>query len=318
MNLKHIFKKVTMGEERDYERNNVEQKRARYLEVNPLDRYRDDSFYRLKVDRIREGLSRRNGHIPTGLILDIGGNTAGEASVLQQEGASFVIGDVNEVALEISKLRLQRFGLNEPGYCVLDVHNLPFADNSFDSITVIEALHHFPNYERALGEIFRVLQPGGQFISIEPNGLSPLRRLSEIRDRLRGTIEKSFFREQLFNLLRGGGFTKIDIEPLPTGKSSWKLEEVPKYRRWLARLHGWLGENYPKYFGSFMIYAIKPGDRESDNREMKVWTDLLREPGGKGKICFDRTRCVWMVEGSLRHYPEHKGIPMMMYDDRIE
>jgi len=317
MNIKHIFKKVTMREERDYERINVEQKRERYLKVNPLHRYRDDDFYKLKVDRIREGLSRRDGKLPTGFILDIGGNTAGEASVLQQEGASFVIGDVNEIALEISQLRLRHFGLQEPGYCVLDVHNLPFADNSFDSITVIEALHHFPNYERALKEIFRVLEPGGQFVSIEPNGLSPLRRLSEVRDRLRGTIEKSFYKRQLVNLLEGGGFGEIDVNPLPTGKSSWKLEEVPVYRRWLARLHGWLGENYPKYFGAFMIYAVKPRKPEDEKAQFEVWTQALREPGGKRKVDFDSSKSAWVVEGSSLHYPEHQGFPVMMEDDRL-
>lgn len=83
MKIKHIFQKVTVSEERDFERGNVEKKRERYLKLSPMDRYRDDEFYQLKVDRIRDGLSRKTGKLPEGFILDIGGNTAGEASVLQ-------------------------------------------------------------------------------------------------------------------------------------------------------------------------------------------------------------------------------------------
>lgn len=314
MNLKHLFKKVSVGEERDFERENVEKKRQRYLKLSPVDRYRDDDFYRLKVDRIKEGLSRQSGSMPTGLILDIGGNTAGEATVLQQEGARFVVGDVNEIALEISKMRVNHFGLKEPGYCVLDVHCLPFANETFDSITVIEALHHFPHYHVALKEIYRVLKPGGQFVSIEPNGLSPLRRLSEVRDRLRGTIEKSFYKGQLLRLLKGAQFSEIDVEALPTGKSSWKLEEVPIYRRWLARTHGWLGENYPKYFGFFMIYAKKEGTLEESLS--LDWKKSLREPGGIRSLSLDESGSQWLAEDGKSYFPVHHGIPMLMEDDR--
>jgi demethylmenaquinone methyltransferase/2-methoxy-6-polyprenyl-1,4-benzoquinol methylase len=314
MNLKHLFKKVSVSEERDFERENVENKRQRYLKLSPMDRYRDDDFYRLKVDRIKEGLSRQSGTMPTGIILDIGGNTAGEATVLEQEGAHFVVGDVNEIALEISKMRVNHFELKEPGYCVLDVHCLPFADDTFDSITVIEALHHFPDYAIALREIDRVLKPGGQFVSIEPNGLSPLRRLSEVRDRLRGTIEKSFYKGQLNRLLKGAQFLEIDVEALPTGKSGWKLEEVPSYRRWLAKTHGWLGENFPRYFGSFMIYAKKAGDLERS--ESVDWMEALREPGGRKKLVINESGCRWLAEDGKSYFPVHHGIPMLMEDDR--
>lgn len=48
--------------------------------------------------------------------------------------------------------------LKQPGYRVLDVHNLPFADGPFASVSVIEALQHFPDDQRALEEIFRVIE----------------------------------------------------------------------------------------------------------------------------------------------------------------
>ncbi|MCP4749325.1 MAG: class I SAM-dependent methyltransferase [Proteobacteria bacterium] len=53
---------------------------------------------------------------------------------------------------------------NESKRFVLTVANalsLPFADNSFDKVICSEVLEHIPDYKSALGEIKRVLKPGG-------------------------------------------------------------------------------------------------------------------------------------------------------------
>lgn len=124
-----------------------------------------------------------------------------------------------------------KFGLRQPGYVALDVHALPFADESFGAVTVIEALHHFPDYARALSEIHRVLRPGGILYSYEPNALNPIRRLSEVRDRMRGTVETSFYSGQIARLCAAAGFRAVTVTAVPGAKSTWKMEEVPRYRR---------------------------------------------------------------------------------------
>ncbi|MFP4002686.1 MAG: class I SAM-dependent methyltransferase [Alphaproteobacteria bacterium] len=45
---------------------------------------------------------------------------------------------------------------------VADALTLPFADESFDVIVCSEVLEHIPDYEQALGEINRILKPGGR------------------------------------------------------------------------------------------------------------------------------------------------------------
>lgn len=45
-----------------------------------------------------------------------------------------------------------------------DVENLPFADASFDIVTSRYSAHHWPQPQRAVAEIRRILKPGGQFV----------------------------------------------------------------------------------------------------------------------------------------------------------
>jgi len=44
---------------------------------------------------------------------------------------------------------------------------LPFPDAYFDKVYTTMALHHFADLDRALGEVARVLKPGGSFVILE-------------------------------------------------------------------------------------------------------------------------------------------------------
>jgi ubiquinone/menaquinone biosynthesis C-methylase UbiE len=308
--LRHIFKQADAQQEREFERINVEGKRGRYLETNPLQRYEIDIAYREKVDRIKVGLGK-----PSGLILDIGGNTAGEATLLKQLGYEIIVGDINETALDISRQRVEKFGLKAPGYVALDVHHLPFKDESFSAVTVIEALHHFVDYDQALKEIHRILKPGGNLFSLEPYALNPLRRASEIRDRLRGTIEKSFYISQLTRLCQNAGFVQINVASVATGRSSWKLKEVPVYRRPITHLHAWLSLNVPAIFGTLRLEASKAGNTiENGKAELG---ELFCSPKNKNKLRRDPDKKIWVEENGQHAFPELNGIPLLIAEDAI-
>ena len=305
------FSKVTVDQEREFERRNVSGKRESYLRSNPVERFESDPVYHAKVEQLRSGLEAFSGEKPSGWILDLGGNTGGETTVLVQQGFRILLSDINEVALGIARERARRFGLEVPLCVAADVHALPFTGGSFQAVMVIEALHHFDDYEKALAEILRVLEPGGGFMALEPNGWNPLRRLSEIRDRFRGTIEKSFTRGQLFRLLRKAGFESIEVTAVPSGRSSLRMGDVPVYRRWLARGHAWLQQHFPRFFGAYQIRAVKPGSSPGLGPE---WPDFLGVPGGVDRVLFGEGR--WRA--GAHWFPEYEGIPVLIESDRRE
>ncbi|MEO1039741.1 MAG: class I SAM-dependent methyltransferase [Pseudomonadota bacterium] len=53
-------------------------------------------------------------------------------------------------------------------FSVGDAGRLPFADASFDIVICSEVLEHLPDVDAALGEITRVLKPGGRFACSVP------------------------------------------------------------------------------------------------------------------------------------------------------
>ncbi|MGJ8696852.1 MAG: class I SAM-dependent methyltransferase [Verrucomicrobiaceae bacterium] len=310
-----LFGKVTAREERDFERENVRGKRDAYLATNPLDRFEEDAVYRAKVERVRGGICGPGGEVPEGWVLDLGGNTGGEATVLRQQGVAMVVSDINELALSVSKERAEKFGLVLPGYVAADVHRLPFADGSFATVAVIEALHHFEDYDQALGEIFRVLRPGGVFYTLEPNGWNPIRRLSEVRDRFRGTIEKSFFPSVLRGMLERAGFESVEVVSVEGGRSEGRMGDVPAYRRFFARFHSWLQRDFPKYFGALEARGVKPG--EAVDGKVMDWEDLLRVPGGGAVLRKDDGAGVWRSEDGDFVFPDLNGVPVLVEDDRL-
>ncbi len=58
-------------------------------------------------------------------------------------------------------------------FVVGDVYKLPFADATFDWVACQTLMIHLVNPEDALGEMRRVLKPGGLFTCIEPDNLRP-------------------------------------------------------------------------------------------------------------------------------------------------
>lgn len=61
--------------------------------------------------------------------------------------------------------------------CAADIRNLPFANSSFDAIVSLSTVDHFPDQhdiDVSLGELWRVMRPGGTLVLTIDNRSNPL------------------------------------------------------------------------------------------------------------------------------------------------
>ncbi len=133
---------------------------------------------------------------------------------------------------------------------VCDAHALPFADNSFDAVTIQFASRHL-EIIRAFKDIYRVLKPGGIFCHNDM--LRPTSRLIEVpylaylrfsvwfTAKLFGSSAKSmkcigyfanairhfYTPSELAELLEGVGFVDIESRNFLTGVMSYHISRKP-------------------------------------------------------------------------------------------
>jgi ubiquinone/menaquinone biosynthesis C-methylase UbiE len=244
---------ITTEQEHKFERTHISSRREAYLSTDVIEKVRLDPGYAEKVHLLEAALASTQGH-----ILDVGANTCGESEYLTTLGYKIIANDVNEVALEISHERCIRFGRPSPDYLPCDAQELALQSEYVSFVIFNESLHHMPNAARALSEAARVLKPGGKLFLYEPYAYNPYRRLSEVRDYFRGTVEKSFGIRQLTNLLKDAGFTIVSLERHVCSASEWKVAQFGVFHRGLRRFYVAVSKRMLWMFGNIMVIAEKP------------------------------------------------------------
>ena len=109
----------------------------------------------------------RPGHV----VLDLAGGTgdlAREFARIVGERGRVVLADINAAMLEHGRRRLVDAGVaGNVELAQVNAEELPFADNTFDRITIAFGLRNVTNKEAALAEMHRVLKPGGKALILE-------------------------------------------------------------------------------------------------------------------------------------------------------
>lgn len=99
-----------------------------------------------------------------------------------------------------------------------DVTRVPLRSGSLDGVYIRGALHHVPDYPRALGELFRALRPGGRLVLSEPSDdvaifrwlRNTVYRMSSCFDE---ETEKAFREKELRSELENAGFRVAEYSP---------------------------------------------------------------------------------------------------------
>lgn len=94
-------------------------------------------------------------------VLEIGVGMGSDHLEWARRGPRRLVGiDLTERAIDFTRQRLTLYGFRSELH-VGDAEALPLPDNSFDIVYSWGVLHHSPNTRAAIGEVHRVLRPGG-------------------------------------------------------------------------------------------------------------------------------------------------------------
>jgi SAM-dependent methyltransferase len=103
-------------------------------------------------------------------VLDLGCNTGYGAEILSRKAKSVIGADVSSNAIAAAKAQFGQSGIK---FIEIDGQQLPFGPGEFDLIVSFQVIEHVVDYEAYIGEIKRVLAPGGIVVFTTPN--APLR-----------------------------------------------------------------------------------------------------------------------------------------------
>lgn len=137
---------------------------SRYDIMNDL---MSGGLHRLWKRRTIEQAGVRKGHV----VLDLAGGTgdlAKKFSGLVGPTGHVILADINAAMLRHGRDRMVDAGVaGNLSVVQLDAQNLPFAENTFDRITIAFGLRNVTDKEAALRSMFRVLKPGGKLLILE-------------------------------------------------------------------------------------------------------------------------------------------------------
>jgi demethylmenaquinone methyltransferase/2-methoxy-6-polyprenyl-1,4-benzoquinol methylase len=104
------------------------------------------------------------------LVLDVATGTADVAIMTWKylRPAKIVGIDISSGMLDLGRQKVDKLLLNNHIELVKgDSEAINFPDNTFDAVTVAFGVRNFENLERGLGEMYRVLKPGGKVVILE-------------------------------------------------------------------------------------------------------------------------------------------------------
>lgn len=133
---------------------------------------RDFADERDFYEKFREFRYRTEWHLPLLVpfrqakgkkVLEIGTGNGADGAMFASNGADYTGVDLTETALEATRRHFMALGLTG-SFQRQDAESLSFHDETFDWVYSHGVLHHTPNTQRAIDEVWRVLKRGGRGI----------------------------------------------------------------------------------------------------------------------------------------------------------
>ncbi len=159
-----------------------------------------------------------------GRVLDVATGHGDFAFTLARNLASYdeIIGiDTNEKELETARETAKQQSLTRVRFFARDAEEFGFEDASFDTVAISNSLHHLKSPGTVLGNMRRVLRPGGLFIAREMyRDKQNKAQMSHVLfhtfradiDTLKGITHcRSYLRDELYQMYQGLGLSAVEV-----------------------------------------------------------------------------------------------------------
>ena len=158
------------------------------------------------------------------VVLEAGCGVGAQTKIIATKNpdSKFLSIDISEDSIEEAKQMAETLNINNVTFRQADLYNLPFENDTFESIIVCFVLEHLTNPKQALFELKRVLKTGGTIIVIEgdhgstffhPDSKSAMSAINcQVQLQSKSGGNSNIGRE-LYPLLQSVGLTEIIISP---------------------------------------------------------------------------------------------------------
>jgi len=198
-------------------------------------------------------------------VLDVAGGDGYWAGQARRRGAYAV-----SIDLSRAKMTSGRQLAFAPALLEADALRLPFRDGSFDKVMSICAIEHFDDGPRALGEMARVLAPGGELV-LSADALTRADQWPRLYDRHceRYAVKQTYTHERLTGLLAERGLDLVEHTYQFRGQMSEHFYLA------LSAYGGRIGPNAAAMF----VPLVAAGDRKAPNDHGSIVLIRARKRG---------------------------------------
>jgi ubiquinone/menaquinone biosynthesis C-methylase UbiE len=153
----------------------------------------------------------------TGDVLEVAIGTGGNLPHYPQ-GVGITGADLSPAMLNIARQRATNLGIDAE-LTEGDAEALPFEDNRFDTVVCALSLCTIPNSSKAIGEMARVLKPGGRLLLLDHIGSSwpPIYAAQWLLERITIRAAGEHFTRRQLPLVRAAGLEIVESERLKAG-----------------------------------------------------------------------------------------------------
>lgn len=115
-------------------------------------------------------------------VLDNGCGTGGFLSCIAPLCGTITGVDISERFVNETQKSIEAFEYTNASAQQVDGKTLPFDDETYDVVVMVDVIHHMENPHAGVEEAVRVLKSGGKLVIFEPNMLNPLLALLSALD----------------------------------------------------------------------------------------------------------------------------------------